>query len=363
MDPADGAGWVAEHPHRPLRRHRAGGVVAVRRAHRACRRCSTSPTTGSPTRSGTRRHCARPTRSCLLTGRNHHQNGFACDRRGRRPGSPGYERLHPDGERLRSPRSCASRATTRSGSARTTTCRPTRGTWAASKAEWPLAAGFDRFYGFIGGETNQWYPDARRRQPLRGPAVPARGRLPPLEGPRRQGDHVHPRLQAVASRDKPWYMWFCPGANHAPHHAPQEYIDKYAGAVRRRLRGVPRVGAAADDRARHPARGHRAVADQPDDRGHVLAGRPRAAVGLAERRREARCSAAWPRSTPGSPSTPTHQVGRIVDYLEESGQLENTLIFYCADNGASGEGSAERLGQREQVLQRAGPTTSPRTSR
>ena len=47
-----------------------------------------------------------------------------------------------------------------------------------------------------------------------------------------------------------------------------------------------------------------------------------------------------------------HQVGRIVDYLEESGQLDNTIIFYCADNGASGEGSEERLGQRGQVLQR-----------
>ena len=46
------------------------------------------------------------------------------------------------------------------------------------------------------------------------------------------------------------------------------------------------------------------------------------------------------------------QVGRIIDYLEQSGQLENTLIFYCADNGASGEGSPERVGQREQVLQR-----------
>ena len=67
--------------------------------------------------------------------------------------------------------------------------------------------------------------------------------------------------------------------------------------------------------------------------------RRRAAVGLARTTRRRSFSRAWPRSTPVSPSTPTHQVGRIVDYLEETGQLENTLIFYCADNGASGEGT------------------------
>ena len=50
-------------------------------------------------------------------------------------------------------------------------------------------------------------------------------------------------------------------------------------------------------------------------------------------------SRGWPRCSPASPSTPTHQVGRIIDYLEQTGQLENTIVFYCADNGASGEGS------------------------
>ena len=80
--------------------------------------------------------------------------------------------------------------------------------------------------------------------------------------------------------------------------------------------------------------------------------RLRPAVGRAQRGREGGCSAGWRRSTPASRSTPTPRSGRIVDYLEESGQLENTLIFYCADNGASGEGSPERLGQRGQDLRR-----------
>ena len=63
------------------------------------------------------------------------------------------------------------------------------------------------------------------------------------------------------------------------------------------------------------------------------------AVGRARATRRRRCSPAWPRSTRASSEYTDAQVGRIVDYLEESGQLDNTIIFYCADNGASGEGS------------------------
>ena len=146
--------------------------------------------------------------------------------------------------------------------------------------------GYDRFYGFIGGETNNWYPDlAEDNHYVDQPYLPE------------DGYHLSKDLADQALRfirdskqsepDKPWYLWFCPGANHAPHHAPQEYIDKYKGkfddgyeAYREWV--LPRM----IERG-HPARGHRADADQPDAGGHVRAGRRGAAVGHALRRGEA----------------------------------------------------------------------------
>ena len=173
-----------------------------------------------------------------------------------------------------------------------------------SKAEWPLARGFDRFYGFIGGETDQWYPNLVEDnhyvdQPYR-----------PEDGYHLSKDladkalAVHPRQQAVPP-DKPWYMFFCPGANHAPHHAPQEYIDKYAGAFDDGYEAYREWVLPRMIEQRHHARGHRAVADQPDARGHVLAARHGPARGTRSPTTRSGCSDAWRRSSRGSPSTPT----------------------------------------------------------
>ena len=211
-------------------------------------------------------------------------------------------------------------------------------TMGASKKNWPLGQGYDRFYGFIGGETNNWYPDlAEDNHYIDQPYLPEDG-LPPVEGPRRPGARVHPRLQAVRA-GQALVPVVLPGRQPRAAPRPAGVHRQVQGQVRRRLRGLPRVGAAADDRARHPARGHRADADQPDARGHVHAGRRGAAVGHALRRREAAVLAAWPRSTPASPSTPTPRSAGSSTTSRSPGQLDNTLIFYCADNGASGEGS------------------------
>ena len=102
-----------------------------------------------------------------------------------------------------------------------------------------------------------------RGQPLHRPALPARGRLPPLQGPRRQGAELHPRLQAVRA-GQALVPVVLPGREPRPAPRPAGVHRQVQGHVRRRLRGLPRMGAAADDRARHPARGHRADPDQPD---------------------------------------------------------------------------------------------------
>src|SRR4051794_11730402 len=99
---------------------------------------------------------------------------------------------------------------------------------AASKRNWPVGRGFERFYGFLGAETNQWYPDLfHDNHPVQAPASPE------------EGYHLTTDLtdQALAfirdakaiAPDKPFLLYYCPGACHAPHHAPKEWIEKYKG--------------------------------------------------------------------------------------------------------------------------------------
>jgi arylsulfatase len=138
--------------------------------------------------------------------------------------------------------------------------------------------------------------------------------------------------------DKPWYLWFCPGANHAPHHCPQEYIDRYKGtfddgyeAYREWV--LPRMierGILPEGTELTP------INPMPDGTyTHTDHVRPWDECSEAERAMFSRMAEVFA----GFSEYTDAQVGRIVDYLEESGQLDNTLILYCADNGASGEGS------------------------
>ena len=243
-----------------------------------------------------------PTRSTFLTGRNHHLNGFASISESS-TGFPGYSsHIPPSNATMANVLREAGWSTFWVG--KNHNIPIDEWTAGASKKRWPLGQGYDRFYGFIGGETNNWYPVAGRGQPLHRAAVPARGRLPPVQGPGRPGAADDPRLQADRARQAlvPVVL-----PRRQPRAAPRAagVHRQVQGRLRRRLRGVPRVGAAADDRARHPARGHRADAAQPDARGHLRRGGLRAAVGGAERRRRRGCSAGWQRCTPGSRSTPT----------------------------------------------------------
>ena len=283
--------------HRPARRGRPTAVGST------CRRWTGWPTTASPTPSGTRRRCARrparrsspgatttrtgsprsPSPSTGFPGYNSHippENATMAHRAARRRVEHVLGRQEPQRARRRvddggveeelAARPWATTASTASSAARPTTGIPT----------WP-----------------------RTTTTSTSPTCPRTATTCPRTWPTRRCEFIRDSKQSEP--DKPWYLWFCPGANHAPHHAPAGVHRQVQGQVRRRLRGLPRVGAAPDDRAGHPARGHRAHADQPDARGHLQRGRRGAPVGHAVRRREARCSAAWPRSTPGSPSTPT----------------------------------------------------------
>jgi arylsulfatase A-like enzyme len=275
------------------------------------------------------------TRSCFLTGRNHHQNGFGSIAEAA-VGFPGYSGHIPaENATLASVLRDAGWSTFWIGKNHNVPVDAFD--MGASKKRWPLGLGYDRFYGFIGGETNQWYPALVEdnhfvEQPY-----------PPEEGYHFSKDIADKAIGFVrdskqSQPDKPWYLWYCPGANHAPHHAPQDYIDKYKGKfddgyeayrewVLKRMieRGIMPEG--TELTPLNPMR------PGTFSEGDLV--RPWETLSADERRlfcRMAEVYAAYSEYT-------DVQIGRFIDYLEDSGQLDNTLILYCADNGASGEGS------------------------
>ena len=276
-----------------------------------------------------------PTRSTFLTGRNHHVNRCAAITEGSNgfPGAAG-----------RLPAECATIGQILQDNGYSTFWLgknhnvPEEDISAGgSRSEWPLSKGFDRFYGFLGGETNNWYPDlVEDNRFIEPPATPEEG----YHLSKDLADQALRMLrdQHCATPSKPWFMWWCPGANHAPHHAPQEYIDKYKGKfddgyeayrewvlARMIERGVMPEGTELTPLNPMPE-------DMANKDDYV---RPWAELNADERRLFARMAEVFA----GFSEYTDVQVGRIIDYLEKTGQLDNTLVFYCADNGASGEGS------------------------
>ena len=276
-----------------------------------------------------------PTRSTLLTGRNHHLNGMASITE-TADGFPGANGRLPDQV--------------------TTIAQVLRDNgWSTfwlgknhnvpeqdvapggSRSEWPTQQGFDRFYGFLGGETNNWYPDlVEDNHFIEAPYGPE-------DGYHLSRDLANKAIQMLRNQNatnpsKPWYMWFNPGANHAPHHSPKEYADKYKGkfddgydayrtwVVGRMIeRGILPEGTV--DTEFNP---------MPEDAANPADFvRPWDSLNAEERQLFSRMAEVYA----GFSEYTDAQVGRIIDYLEESGQLDNTIVIYAADNGASGEGT------------------------
>ena len=276
-----------------------------------------------------------PTRSTFLTGRNHHQNGYGTIAESA-VGFPGYS-----GHRAAN---IATMATVLRDAGWSTfwvgknhNVPVDAFDMASSRKYWPLGLGYDRFYGFIGGETNQWYPELIEdnhyvEQPYQ-----------PEEGYHFSKDIADKAINFIrdskqSQPDKPWYLWHCPGANHAPHHAPREYIEKYKGKfddgyeayrdwVLKRMIEHDILPEGTELTPLNPMPKEMAL------EGDLV--RPWDSLSADEKKLFARMAEVY---AAFSEYTDV-QIGRIIDYLEESGQLDNTLILYCADNGASGEGS------------------------
>jgi arylsulfatase len=213
------------------------------------------------------------------------------------------------------------------------------------KGRWPLGRGFERFYGFLGGETNQWYPDLiEDNHPIEQPAQPD-------EGYHLSADLADQAIRYVrdakaVNPDKPWYMYFCPGCAHAPHHVFKEWSDKYEGrfdegyeAIRESILARQKeLGLLPEDVELSPINPH----GEPDG----ITGpegqpwpqldfvRPWDSLSDDEKRLFARMAEVYA----GFVTYTDREIGRFLDYLEESGQLENTIVVAVSDNGASGEG-------------------------
>ena len=226
---------------------------------------------------------------------------------------------------------------------------------------WPTGSGFDKFYGFIGGETNQWAPaifdGVTRVEP---PATP---------GYHFTSDMTDKAIQWVSAQksltpDKPFYIYFAPGATHAPHHVPKEWPAKYRGRF-----------AAGWDELREEifARQKELGVIPPETK---LTPRPREIPAWADMNAgQKQLFEKQMETFAGFAEHTDHEVGRLVAQLEKIGALDNTLLFYIVgDNGASAEGGPEGTynemmalngisGKAEQMMEHidewGGPTTFP----
>jgi arylsulfatase A-like enzyme len=281
-----------------------------------------------------------PTRSCLLTGRNHTTNGMACITEGSSgfPGSNGHI-----------PFECATIAEVLGERGWNTYAL---GKWhltpvdelnmAASKRTWPLGRGFERFYGFLGAETNQWYPDLMYdNHPVDQPKGPEQGYHLTEDLTDKAIEFI--RDAKVIAPERPFFMYFCPGACHAPHHAPKEWIEKYKGKFDmgydkyRELvfERQKKMGILPQDATLTPANPYVNEKSVDGKTWNPLdVTRPWDTLNADEKKLFAHMAEVYA----GFLSHTDHHIGRLLDFLEEAGQLGNTFIVLVSDNGASGEG-------------------------
>jgi arylsulfatase A-like enzyme len=281
-----------------------------------------------------------PTRSSLLTGRNHTTNGMACiaEATSGFPNSNGHI-----------PFECATIAEVLGERGWNTYML---GKWhlvasdemnlASTKRNWPVGRGFERYYGFLGGETNQWYPDLiYDNHPVEQPATPEEGYHLTTDLTDRAIEFI--KDAKMIAPDKPFFMYFCPGATHAPHHAPKEWIDKYKGTFdmgyeeyretvfeRQKQMGV--FPADAELTPLNPYAEETSVDGTPWNPVDVV--RPWDSLSDDEKRLFCRMAEVYA----GFLSHTDHEIGRLLDFLEASGQRDNTIVVLVSDNGASGEG-------------------------
>jgi len=267
-----------------------------------------------------------PTRTALLTGRNHHVNnaGAIMELATAFPGNTGIrpQSVAPLAEMLR----LNGYSTAAFGKYHETP--PWEVSVSGPLDRWPTNSGFDKFYGFIGGETNQWAPAI-----FDGTVRVEHAQTPDYHFTVDMTDQALGWMQAQHSLtpDKPFFVYYAPGALHAPHHVPKPYIERYKGkfdqgwdalrqevfARQKKLGVVPQSA----ELTKRPKEIPSWDSQTPDQR-RIEARQMETFAGFGEHTDE--------------------QVGRLVQGLQEMGVMDNTLFIYIVgDNGASAEGGPE----------------------
>lgn len=265
-----------------------------------------------------------PTRSCIMTGRNHHSNAMSCITEGS-TGYPGGNGNIPFENGMLSEMLLQRGYNTYA-----------LGKWHLTPADqasaagpydrWPLGRGFERFYGFLGGDTHQYYPelvyDNHSVEPEKTPE----------EGYHLTEDLVDKAIAFIADAkqiapDKPFFMYFCPGAMHAPHHVPKEWADKYKGQFDDGWDGYREKTFARQKELGIIPQDAELSRHDPDVQDWN-------ALSDDERKLYARMMEVFA----GFLTHTDYHYGRLFDFLKTMGEWDNTLIMFISDNGASSEG-------------------------
>ncbi|MCB9387531.1 MAG: arylsulfatase [Microthrixaceae bacterium] len=215
---------------------------------------------------------------------------------------------------------------------------------AAYKGRWPLGRGFERFYGWLGGETNSYFPDlVHDNHPIEPPGRPEDGYHLADDMAGKAVEFI--KDSKVINPDKPFFMYLAPQAGHAPHLVPTEWADKYRGtfdegyeAIREGiLARQVELGLLPEGTRLSPINPHGEPGRTgPDGQPWPLLDTVRPWDSLEEGEKELFTRMA--EVFAGYISYYDDRLGAVLDYLEESGEIDNTLIVVIADNGASGEG-------------------------
>jgi arylsulfatase A-like enzyme len=264
-----------------------------------------------------------PTRAALLSGRNHHTNnmGAITEAATAFPGNTGQrpDSVAPLAEMLR----LNGYSTSFFGKNHETAAWEVSASGPTSR--WPNRSGFDEFYGFMGGETNQWAPLVYHNQT-------------PVELPKDRNYHFMNDMtnkaiawvafQKALTPQKPFFLYFAPGATHAPHHVPKQWIAKYKGKFDKGWDAMREEVLARQIKLGVVPAGTR-LAPKPEaikDWANLSADEKK----LFARQMEIFAAFGEYADT---------EIGRLIDAIEETGQRDDTLIFYIVgDNGTSAEG-------------------------
>jgi arylsulfatase A-like enzyme len=284
-----------------------------------------------------------PTRSCLLTGRNHTRNSMACITEAAVGFPNASGTIPPENGML--PEILGELGWNTYMVGKWHLCPTVEMNLASTRRNWPSGRGFERWYGFLGAETNQWYPDlVYDNHPVDQPKSPE-------DGYHLTEDLTDKALQFIKDAktlapDKPFFLYYAPGAAHAPHQVGKEWADKFKGqfdmgyeAMREQtLARQKQLGIVPADTELPPINPIGTSQSRTGPQGQpfpeVDETRPWNSLSAGEKRLFARMAEVYA----GFLAHADHHIGRLLDYLEESGQRENTMIVVVSDNGASGEG-------------------------